>query len=267
MKYQSGVLKFLYILISLLVVIMFLLVPCILLGVYERMVIELLIRGGIASGFTLSDSDKLSLFGSSISAMGTFALTICAYFQTKRANKKSDEVNALSLELQQQMFELAKSQMEYEKNKEISEQHFNPPDFEVKIIGYNGYYSNLRIEVKNTSNGIVKSLNGIDLLIYDENGIVFVKGDGRPYRAQKIEFQKRSLSSMESTVVETDSPEMRRIINTNKFENVEFFKKVKYVMKFSCTDDRGQRHYYEASITIPDTKYSHQEYWNCKIVG
>ncbi len=218
--------------------------------------------------------ELLEYYGVVLSFVTTAILTIVVIIQTKRANEKAEEVNALMLKLQEQQLQIAKEQFEREKRNTVDKQNNadrqnNAPKFEISITGYNGNYANLRLKIKNVSSIIASALKGIKFEITDNDGEVSKYTDGTIIpRAKRYIFKKKSLISGESTGIEIDTPDMRKEGNVwNTSKNQVLPKDVSMKFSFSCEDESGKTHYYEATRTIPDTKEFCDEPWDCKKVG
>ena len=63
-------------------------------------------------------ADILSYYGSVLIFIGTSALSIATYFQNKKAQEKSEEVNRLQLELQRKSMAMAEAHLASIFNKE-----------------------------------------------------------------------------------------------------------------------------------------------------
>lgn len=79
----------------------------------------------------------------------------------------------------------------------------------------------------------------------------------------KLKFQ--SIASSESQRVEIYTPDMRD--NVGQQGNVAFWENVKFVWKFSCEDCQGNKHFYVASIIIPNTCEYNKDFWEVKKIG
>ena len=211
------------------------------------------------NGYT--PSDILTYYGTAMSLIVTSMLTVIIIIQTKKANLKNEEVDELKLRLAQKQFEMAKSI-----NNIVDENNAIIPKFEIKIIGYSGNYANLRLKFKNVARFYVSCLSGISFDILDEDNKVLKYMDGTIIpQAKKFSFEKRSLRSGEETVVEIDTPNMRKegfICNSNQRQVLP--KNVSMKFTFSCENELGQVLYFSAETQIPDTKIFDGDLWICK---
>ena len=199
-------------------------------------------------------ADILSYYGSVLIFIGTSALGIATYFQNKKAQEKSEEVNRLQLELQRKSMAMAEAQYqkEQEGKKEI-------PKFELKLAGYSGVYGHLNLEIKNVSAMIISSLSPISVAVKDQHGEIAC--------ADKMKFKQRSLASGESTIFETDMPELVKREGTGFICQVKYYDNVELIWEFSCEDEKFSTHYYRATLAIPSTKEFSKQDWMIEKVG
>lgn len=55
--------------------------------------------------------------------------------------------------------------------------------------------------------------------------------------------------------------------NVGKQGNVAFWGNVKFVWKFACEDCQGNKHFYVASIIIPNPCEYNKDFWEVKKIG
>lgn len=131
--------------------------------------------------------DLLSYYGSVLVALATSALSIMTYLQTKRANSKSEEVNYLSLELQKKQMAIAEKSFQEElqrkrsddkKDKEQDDRVRDVPKFEISILSYSSYYSNLMLKLLNVSDFPASSISSIGFDVLNKNGKKYKDSDG-----------------------------------------------------------------------------------------
>ena len=146
----------------------------------------------------------------------------------------------------------AQYQKEQEGKKEI-------PKFELKLAGYSGVYGHLNLEIKNVSAMIISSLSPISVAAKDQYGEIAC--------ADKMKFKQRSLASGESTIFETDMPELVKREGTGFNCQVEYYDNVELIWEFSCEDERFSTHYYRATLAIPSTKEFSKQDWMIEKVG
>lgn len=211
------------------------------------------------SGYT--PADILTYYGAAMSLIVTSVLTFIIIIQTKKVNLKNDEVNELKLRLAQKQFEMAKNM-----NNTIEEKNIIIPKFEIKINGYSGNYANLRLKFKNVTSIFISCLSGISFKIVDKDDEVLKYMDGTIIpQAKKFSFAKRSLRSGEETIVEIDTPNMRKEgIDWNRNQSQVLPKNVSMKFTFSCENELGQVFYFSAETQIPDTKIFDGALWICK---
>lgn len=201
----------------------------------------------------LSKSDFLDYYAQLLSLLATIVLGVIAVIQTYRSQKKSDEINALQLSIAQR--ELAFVEKQYETELETVKSLV--PRFEIKIEGYNGNYYNVRLQIKNVSEMMISAFQSISFEVqkYQEEAL--------PIKRWKVKFQ--SIASSEVQHVEMFTPDMRDNIGTTGEKT--YWQNVKLVWKFSCEDCKGNKHFYVASIVIPNTKNFKGDYWDVKRIG
>lgn len=201
----------------------------------------------------LSKSDILDYYAQLLSLLATIVLGVIAVIQTYRSQKKSDEINALQLSIAQR--ELAVVEKQYETEMENAKALV--PRFEIKIDGYSGYYCNISLRIKNVSEMMVSAFRNISFQVYKSSDEVL------SITRWKLKFQ--SIASSESQRVEIYTPDMRD--NVGQQGNVAFWENVKFVWKFSCEDCQGNKHFYVASIIIPNTCEYNKDFWEVKKIG
>ena len=201
----------------------------------------------------LSKSDILDYYAQFLSLLATIVLGVIAVIQTYRSQKKSDEINELQLSIAQR--ELAVVEKQYVD--EVESVKALAPKFEVKLVGYNGSYCNIKLEIKNASQLMISSFRFISFEVQREIGEVL------NITRWKIRFQ--SLGSSEIKPVEVFTPDMRD--NLENMRKVTYWENVKFVWKFSCEDYNGNRHFYAASIEIPTTKEYIGDFWKVIKIG
>lgn len=188
-------------------------------------------------------SSILNYYGSVLTFIGTTILGCITIYQNYIAQKKTDEVNKLTLELQRKS--MAMAEQNYKKTN--SENLKNIPKFELRTYGYNGGFSNLSVQLKNVSVIIASEIKSLSLEIYTENNILEnIKNN--------VKISNYSLSSSEETIVNFNNDQ----INSNKSY---------IVWKFQCEDPYTNIHYYKASLFIEDINNPFESIWKVKKVG
>lgn len=151
--------------------------------------------------------------------------------------------------------ELAVVEKQYEEGTETVKVWM--PRFEIKIDGYSGNYSNIKLQIKNVS----------DLTIYAFQNISFEvhKGVEEVLSINRWKLRFQTIASSEIQYVEMFTPNMHD--NVEKFGKVEYWSDIKLVWKFTCEDSKGNKHFFSANIVIPDTREYHCEFWDIKKIG
>lgn len=201
----------------------------------------------------LSRSDILDYYTQLLSLISTIVLGVIAVVQTYRSQKKSDEINDLQLSIAQRELTVVEKQYESEMDavKAIA------PRFEIKIVGYSGCYSKINVEIKNVSEMLISAFRIISFDVYKREGEVY------SIKRWKLKFQ--SMASAEVQNVEFFTPDM--CDNGEKNGQIGHWENVKLVWKFSCDDCKGNKHFYSASLNIPNTNVFTGEYWEILKIG
>ena len=195
--------------------------------------------------------DLLTYYGSTLSFIGATILGVLTLHQNSIAQKKSDEVNRLQLELQKKSMAMAEAQ--YSKAQVDSRAI---PKFEISLRGYNGNYAWLSLSIKNVTSSIVSCLTPISVIATDGTGCEIAC-------AKTMAIDQRSLSSGQNTFVKTDFPELIKRIDGK----VSYLNNISLTFSFSCEDEKGSTHYYRAVANIASTQHFHKELWDVKKVG
>ena len=115
------------------------------------------------------------------------------------------------------------------------------------------------MESENVSAMIISSLSPISVAAKDQYGEIAC--------ADKMKFKQRSLASGESTIFETDMPELVKREGTGFTCQVKYYDNVELIWDFSCEDEKFSTHYYRATLAIPSTKEFSKQDWMIKKVG
>lgn len=201
----------------------------------------------------LTKSDILDYYAQLLSLIATIILGVIAVVQTNQSQKKSDIINELQLRIAQRELEVIEKQ--YQEDAENAKMLI--PRFEIKIDGYNGYYCNIKLQIKNISEMVVAAFQSISFEVEQANERIL------SITKWKIKFQ--SIASSEVQCLEMETPNFRT--GPNSAGKVEFWKDVKLVWKFSCEDCKGNRYFYRATIDIPDTKDYQGDFWKIERIG
>lgn len=198
----------------------------------------------------LKVDDLVAYYASALSFLGTLILGMLTLYQNKRAQEKTDEINKLQLEMQKKSMELAEKQYEQETETVI-------PKFEVSILSYSGHYLNPRIKIRNVSSMLISDLTFISSFVRDAQGNTV-----RKVTDHKI--KNRSLSSNEETIVDFKMLNLSKRITDREYQ---FYEDVEFVFEFSCEDEKYNKHYFRAVLSIPNTKDFVGDHWKVRKVG
>lgn len=191
-----------------------------------------------------SQSDILLFSGSALTFIGSTILGVLTLYQNKKSQEKTDEINRLQLELQRKSMRMAEEQLK--KDTDIQQ----VPKFEVTLKRYNGNYSNLCLSLKNVCSIIVSNITPIDVIIKDKNIDIS--------NATKFATDLRSLSPSQEAIIKTNTTD---ISIPNNYRNLDL------IFNFSCEDENGKIHYYQAVSTIPDPREFSKEIFNVSKIG
>ena len=198
----------------------------------------------------LDVSDLVAYFASALSFLGTMILGILTLHQNKRAQDKTDEINKLQLELQKRSMDLAEQQYKQEHETLI-------PKFAISLSGYSGHYNNPRIRIRNVSSMLISDLTFISSYVKDAHGKIIRK-------VTDYKIQSRSLSSNEETGIDF---KMLNLSERTGNREYRFYENVDFVFEFSCEDEKYNKHYFRATLRIPNTKDYVGKQWKVDKVG
>lgn len=196
----------------------------------------------------IEKGDILDYYAQLLSLIATIILGVIAVVQTYRSQKKSDEINELQLSIARR--ELAVAEKQYS---EVQHRENNfPPKFEVKIISYNGNYSKLGLEIRNVSDSMVCSFTILDFKVYKDNILV------ESIQEWEIKFKSLKGGEIKNLTVNTSNMSDK---------NGRYWSNVKFEWKFSCEDMSGEKHFYSATIDIPNTGKFIGDFWKVIKIG
>lgn len=204
-------------------------------------------------------SDILDYYGAILTFIGTGILGIITIYQNYVSQKKTDEVNKLTLELQKKSMAMAEQKYEKEKLNEIKK---NTPKFELKNSCYNGLYMNLCAILKNVSNIVVSGIKSISFEVFDESNAIISTSDN-------VKSESSSLLPGKETQINFHNSELKskNLINANGQQINDSLKKITLVWSFQCEDSYGNVHYYRAKLYIEDSMNFVKDFWNVEKVG
>lgn len=204
-------------------------------------------------------SNILDYYGSILTFIGTLILGIITVYQNYVSQKKTDEVNKLTLELQKKS--MAMAEKSYEKEK-LCETNKNTPKFEVRNLGYNGCYMNLYAELKNVSSIIVSGIKSVSFEVFDEFNTTVTTSD-------KVKSDVFSLSPGEKTKIEFHNSELqcKKQTSMDGQQVYERLKNFTMIWGFQCEDPNGNIHYYKANLYVEDHDKFYEHLWEVEKVG
>lgn len=176
----------------------------------------------------------LEYYGAILTFIGTLSLGIITVYQNYMSQKKTYEINNLTLELQKKSMAMAEQNYEKEKLNEITKR---APKFELRNSCYNGNYMNICALLKNVSNNFVSGIKSISLeAVYESNYIVLA--------SNKVKSEALSLSPGQEIKIEFHNSELG---TENKAADSS--KKVTMTWSFQCEDSYSNTHYYKATLS------------------
>lgn len=219
---------------------------------------------------SITADNLLLYYGSLMSAAGTIVLGIVTLHQNRKLQEKSDEVNRLMLEVNKRTLALAEQQYNESKDNEskdneskdnenkdnekskFSADNGNIPKFSAELVNYSGNYCNPVIRITNVSHVIVSALTPIEAKYIGSNGKSIAA-------ANRIEFEKKYLSTNESTLYKSNLSDMR--IRSDSGRKIDYYKNITLIIEFSCEDENYKTHYYRGKLHIATTEaFSHEPF-------
>lgn len=209
---------------------------------------------------SITADNLLLYYGSLISAAGTIILGIVTLHQNRKLQEKSDEVNRLMLEVNKRSLVLAEQQYKESKDNEskdnekskVSADNGNIPKFSAELVNYSGNYCNPVIRITNVSHVIVSALTPIEAKYIGSNGKSIAA-------ANRIEFEKKHLSTNESTLYKSNLSDMR--IRSDSGRKIDYYKNITLIIEFSCEDENYKTHYYRGKLHIATAeKFSYEPF-------
>jgi len=203
-------------------------------------------------------SNILVYYSAVLTFIGTVSLGIVTVSQNYLSQKKTDEINRLTLELQKKSMAMAEQRYEMEKIKEINK---NTPKFELENRGSNGNYMNLIAELKNVSDIIVSRIKSISFEVFESDNIVTT--------SDNVKSIESSLLQGQETRIEFHNSELRskEMINLHGRKIYDSLKKFTMVWRFQCDDPIGNTHYYIAKLYLEDSNKFVGDFWEIEKVG
>lgn len=204
-------------------------------------------------------SSILNYYGAILTFIGTVSLGAITVYQNYISQKKTDEINRLTLELQKKSMAMAEQNYEKEKQEEINR---NTPRFELKSTGCNGHYMNLTAVFKNISSGMVSAIKSLSFEVFDEVDTDVINSD-------KVVVGKSSLLHGEETNINFYNNELttKKVVNEHGLRALISLKKFSIVWSFQCEDLHGKIHYFKAKLYVEDSNNFIPDLWKVEKVG
>jgi hypothetical protein len=204
-------------------------------------------------------SDILDYYGAILTFIGTISLGIITVYQNYISQKKTDEVNKLTLELQKKS--MAMAEQNYERAK-LYENKKNAPKFELRNAGCNGRYMNLNAVLKNVSDNIVSVIKSVSFEVFSESNVIVTTSN-------EVKSKVFSLSPGQETGIEFHNIELKSQDKISLYGQQVFdsLKKITMVWSFQCEDSSGNIHYYKATLYIEDSNNFVGDVWKVEKVG
>ncbi|WP_124066262.1 hypothetical protein [Clostridium sp. E02] len=194
----------------------------------------------------------LGYYGSVLTFIGTLSLGIITVYQNYRAQKKTDEVNALVIELQKKSMAMAEQQYKREEQNE----RIYIPKFELINTWNNGNYMNMHAKLKNISTNPTSVIKSVSFEVYNESKYLT--------ESNTVKCKKNFLLSGDETEVSFNNAAIyEKTTDSNGVEILSTLKNINFVWKFQCDDVTGKTHYYKATI-LGD---SNDGIWNVEKAG
>ncbi|HAZ36956.1 MAG TPA: hypothetical protein DEF85_06350 [Clostridiaceae bacterium] len=205
-------------------------------------------------------SDILGYYGAILTFIGTISLGIITVYQNYVSQKKTDEINKLTLELQKRSMAMAEQNYEREKQHGINK---NTPKFELVSSGCNGNYTNLEATLKNVSDFTVSGIKSVSFEVFDESNNTIVT------TSNKVKSDMSSLSSGQETKIRFHNTGFifKGGINAYGQQVYDSLKNITIIWGFQCEDSCGIINYYKAKLFIEDSKDFVADTWEVKVVG
>lgn len=201
----------------------------------------------------------LNYYGALLTFIGTISLGIITIYQNYISQKKTDEVNKLTLELQKKSMAMAEQNYNKEKVNEIIK---NVPKFELRNTRSNGRYMNLCAVLRNVSDNIVSGIKSISLEVFSESNDIVTTSN-------KVKSKVFSLLAGQETEIEFHNIELKSENKIYQYGQQVFdsLKKSTMVWSFQCEDSYGNIHYYKATLYIEDSNNFSGDLWRVEKVG
>lgn len=204
-------------------------------------------------------SNILEYYGAVLTFIGTVSLGIITVYQNYTSQKKTDEINKLTLELQKKSMILAEQNYKKESQNDIKK---GAPKFELRNVGCNGMYMNLNAVLKNVSDNFASEIKSISFRILSESNVTVATSD-------KVQIKAFSLSPGQETYIEFRNNELRskNLINLYGQQVYEGLKDFKISWEFQCEDTYSDIHYYRALLSVKDSNNFVGDAWLVKRIG
>lgn len=204
-------------------------------------------------------SNVLDYYGAILTFLGTLSLGVVTIYQNYIAQKKTDKVNELTLELQKKSMAMAEHLYNKEQSSKLNEKL---PKFELRNRVMNGHYMNLVAELKNVSSDIISGIKSISFKVYVDSSNIIITSD-------KVKCHEVSLLSGQATNIDFNNAELgQRKLKLSGQQEYKSLKNFTIEWEFQCEDIYSNTHYYRAKLhDIGDSNEFTDELWVVKKVG
>lgn len=201
----------------------------------------------------------LGYYGAVLAFVGTVSLGIITVYQNYIAQTKTDEVNKLTLQLQQKSMALAEQNYERKKNEDDEK---NTPKFELKNRVINGRYMNLKATLKNVSDLFVSGIKSVSFEVIDSSKKAVTTSD-------EVKIKASSLASGEETCIEFNNKELYFDEDKNEYgqKTHDSLKNFSIEWKFLCEDSYSTEYYFKATLHVEDSNIFTSENWRIERIG
>lgn len=184
---------------------------------------------------------------------------VVTIYQNYIAQKKTDKVNELTLELQIKSMAMAEHLYNKEQSSKLNEKL---PKFELKNRMMNGHYMNLVAELKNVSSDIISGIKSISFKVYDDSNNIIIT-------SEKVKCHQASLLSGQASNIDFNNAELgHRQLKLSGEQVYKSLKNFTIEWEFQCEDIFSNTHYYRAYLhDIRDSNEFTDKLWEVKKVG
>ncbi len=195
----------------------------------------------------------LNYYGAVLTFIGTFGLGVVTVYQNHNSQKKSDQINALTMKLQEKTIQLQEE--EYNRQKEQEEKKFTP-SFEVMSCGTSAQYMDIRVKLKNISSENVSDIRECK---------IYAKNSNRRQIMTSYKYNSLKTASLapqqEIEVIFSNLPLSQHIEGKSVGE-----KNVTLYFEFQCKNSLDNEYRCVSHIFIEDTQYTRMNIWHTQVI-